>query len=136
MPQEVEITPPQPPPPPPPQSVAEVEQEESSGATSSDVTFMSEVAQGGSNESSDLAWKEMTEAWFNAIPAGWGPGSPVWDDVDPNSFLLQQNISFGSNLNPQNDQEKQNKQQEMFGSSSSFSPTSCPMRPFFSKDQD
>lgn len=126
-----------PPPPPPP---VEVEPEESSGAASSDVTVMSEPAQAvgeGGSESSDIAWKEMTEAWFNAIPAGWGPGSPVWDDFDANNLLLQQSHPFASNFSPQDDHQEQTTQQEdFFGSSSSFSSNSCPMRPFFSKDQD
>ncbi|GAU41553.1 hypothetical protein TSUD_271610 [Trifolium subterraneum] len=28
--------------------------------------------------------------WLEAIPAGWGPGSPIWDDLDPNGNLLLQ----------------------------------------------
>jgi hypothetical protein len=40
--------------------------------------------------------------WLEAIPAGWGPGSPIWDDLDPNSnLLLQSQFPF---LNP-NQQE-------------------------------
>ncbi|GAB2234665.1 hypothetical protein Droror1_Dr00003926 [Drosera rotundifolia] len=47
-------------------------------------------------ETSELAWREMSEAWYNA---GWGPGSPVWDDLDTTSSLfLCSNIGFsGSN---------------------------------------
>ncbi|XP_027187020.1 ethylene-responsive transcription factor ERF054 [Cicer arietinum] len=30
----------------------------------------------------ELVLEEM-EDWFNAIPAGWGPSSPLWDDLDP-----------------------------------------------------
>ncbi|XP_018623980.1 ethylene-responsive transcription factor ERF054-like [Nicotiana tomentosiformis] len=36
------------------------------------------------------------EAWLNAIPEGWGPGSPVWDDLDTNNnVILPHNINFG-----------------------------------------
>lgn len=38
--------------------------------------------------SQELVWGDIDEAWFNAISAAWGPGSPVWDDlVDPNDLL-------------------------------------------------
>ncbi|RWR72332.1 ethylene-responsive transcription factor ERF054 [Cinnamomum micranthum f. kanehirae] len=51
------------------------------------------VAQGGLPQSQELVWGDMEEAWFNNIPAAWGPGSPVWDDlVDPND-LLQSHFS-------------------------------------------
>lgn len=55
---------------------------------------MAATAQGLSSESHELVWGEMEEAWFNAIPAAWGPGSPVWDDdlVDTNN-LLQSHFS-------------------------------------------
>ncbi|KAJ0250931.1 Ethylene-responsive transcription factor ERF054 [Hirschfeldia incana] len=29
----------------------------------------------------------MAEAWFNAVTAGWGPESPLWDDLDSSQFL-------------------------------------------------
>ncbi|CAH8388632.1 unnamed protein product [Eruca vesicaria subsp. sativa] len=45
----------------------------------------------------------MAEAWLNAVTAGWGPESPLWDDLDSSHF-------------PQ---------------CSSSSSASCPMRPFF-----
>lgn len=45
----------------------------------------------------------MAEAWFNAVTAGWGPESPLWDDLDSSQF----------------------------SQSSSSSSASCPMRPFF-----
>ncbi|KNA07326.1 hypothetical protein SOVF_172920 [Spinacia oleracea] len=145
QPQEME-TPPQPPPPPlpsipPPPFPVEVKADESSGATSSDMSVIRDPSQTvgeGGLETSDLAWKEMTDAWFNAIPAGWGPGSPLWDTFDPNNLLLQHNYPFKLNLSSSDYQQDQH-QQEFFvssSSSSSFSPSSCPMRPFFSKDQD
>ncbi|CAH8314517.1 unnamed protein product [Eruca vesicaria subsp. sativa] len=28
----------------------------------------------------------MAEAWFNAVTAGWGPESPLWDDMDSSQF--------------------------------------------------
>ena len=45
----------------------------------------------------------MAEAWLNAVTAGWGPESPLWDDLDSSHF-------------PQ---------------CSSTSSASCPMRPYF-----
>ncbi|KFK29338.1 hypothetical protein AALP_AA7G120800 [Arabis alpina] len=45
----------------------------------------------------------MAEAWFNAVTAGWGPESPLWDDLDSSHFAQN----------------------------SSSSSASCPMRPFF-----
>ncbi|XP_021719384.1 ethylene-responsive transcription factor ERF054-like [Chenopodium quinoa] len=135
QPQEMEA-----PPPPPQPTPVEVEPEVSSGAaSSSDVTVMSDPAQTageGSSETSEWPWKEMTDAWLNAIPAGWGPGSPVWDNFSDNNLFLQQNNLFASNLShPVYHQVQQNQQEEVFGPSPSYSP-SCPMRPFFSKDQD
>ncbi|KAL8136615.1 hypothetical protein V2J09_002616 [Rumex salicifolius] len=59
---------------------------------------------GGGNraaESADMAatWREMmAEEWFNAIPAGWGPGSPVWDDLDTTNNLLMQSGALPSFL--------------------------------------
>ncbi|GAU34521.1 hypothetical protein TSUD_393950 [Trifolium subterraneum] len=50
---------------------------------------------GGSNSQPVLG--EMA-GWLEAIPAGWGPGSPIWDDLDPNgNLLLQSQFPF---LNP------------------------------------
>ncbi|KAF8079557.1 hypothetical protein N665_1018s0013 [Sinapis alba] len=45
----------------------------------------------------------MAEAWLNAVTAGWGPESPLWDDLDSSHF-------------PQ---------------CLSSSSASCPMRPYF-----
>ncbi|XP_074284902.1 ethylene-responsive transcription factor ERF054 [Silene latifolia] len=119
----------------------EAEPEESSGNASSGLTTSHELVVGDSNvggsENSELAWKEMSDAWFNAIPAGWGPGSAVWDDLDSsNNLFFQQNLDFSSNFNYQI-QENQKQQESFDSSASSFSPSSssCPMRPFFSKDQ-
>ncbi|XP_057727578.1 ethylene-responsive transcription factor ERF054-like [Arachis stenosperma] len=58
--------------------------------------------------SQELVWGEMS-AWFNAIPSGWGPGSPVWDDLDTsnNSFLLQPQVPFGLNNSNQHQQQEQ-----------------------------
>ncbi|KAE8679965.1 expansin-B3-like [Hibiscus syriacus] len=99
-------------------------------ATASDDVQMaaegSGSGEGGGSGPQELVWGDMSmaEAWFSAIPAGWGPGSPVWDDLDTtNNLILPPNLSFHS----------QNQQQE-FGDTSSS--TSCPMKPFFWKDQD
>lgn len=52
---------------------------------------------GAGSRPPELIWEDMADAWCNAISAGWGPGSPVWDDVDTaNSLLLQ------SHLRPRN----------------------------------
>ncbi|GMH12605.1 hypothetical protein Nepgr_014446 [Nepenthes gracilis] len=52
------------------------------------------------SENSEFAWRElMTGAWFNSIPEIWGPGSPVWDDLDTtNNSSLTSNLDF-PNLN-------------------------------------
>ncbi|OIT01260.1 PREDICTED: ethylene-responsive transcription factor ERF054-like [Nicotiana attenuata] len=114
------------PPPPPPPEVDN--QDEDSGIGSSEVTACDEV-QGVSLQSTELVWgeNEMAEAWFNAIPAGWGPGSPVWDDLDTNNnFIFPPNFHFGNvhthNSDPHN--------QHIHDNTDPSSP-SCPMRPFF-----
>ena len=130
---------PQDPPPPPSQPEPKPEPEGSSGPGLSDVTVASEAqkvaeSSGGDAEGSEQmqAWRDMTEAWFNA---GWGPGSPVWDDLDAtNNLLMQSNISFGSNFNQQSLQQQQ-ELSDHNPDSSSFSSSSCPMRPFFSGDR-
>nr|GLL22921.1 ethylene-responsive transcription factor ERF054 [Ipomoea trifida] len=88
---------------------------------SSEVTGSDEVQENVESASSELVWNEMAEAWLNAMPAGWGPTSPVWDDLDAtNSLMLPSNLPF-SDPNQQDH---------------STSPSSCPMRPFFPNDQD
>ncbi|CAJ2660466.1 unnamed protein product [Trifolium pratense] len=78
---------------PPPMQTLPIEEsnENDSGIGSSEAT----VSEGGEgvSQSQELVWSEMS-AWFNAIPAAWGPGSPVWDD---NLFSQSQNPF--SNLN-------------------------------------
>ncbi|ESQ54443.1 hypothetical protein EUTSA_v10025862mg [Eutrema salsugineum] len=83
----------------------------SSGASSSLHQKQSETQQPSevNLESKEVAVSDggreegMAEAWFNAITAGWGPESPLWDDLDSSPF----------------------------SQSSSYSSASCPMRPFF-----
>ncbi|XP_057461195.1 ethylene-responsive transcription factor ERF054-like [Actinidia eriantha] len=125
-------------PPPVPLSLPQQESpDEDSGKGSSEATKSGEIpgfAGEGGSESSELVWGDMSEAWLNAIPAGWGPGSPVWDDLDTsNNLLLPSNLPFGNvhqqdfgGFDPQ-------KQQDSMGSSSS---SSCPMKPFFWQNQD
>ncbi|KAI4341086.1 hypothetical protein MLD38_025856 [Melastoma candidum] len=87
----------------------------------------------------EMVWREMAEAWFNAIPAGWGPGSPVWDDVDAaNSFLLQSQISFADpNRIELNETEFLRLQQQQPNLDSTTSSSSfCPAKPFFRKEHD
>ena len=88
------------------------------------------VTEEGISQPQELVWGE----WFNAIPAGWGPGSPVWDDLDPNNnLLLHSQLPF---VNP-NQQEfhdagaSSRTQQEDNNTEPGSSSPSCPMRPFF-----
>lgn len=78
--------------------------ENDSGIGSSDATVSDEVhatvGEGGEGVSQELVWGEMS-AWFNAIPAAWGPGSPMWDDVDANHNLLYHSHIPFSNPNQQ-----------------------------------
>lgn len=79
----------------------------------------------------EMVWgDDMAEAWFNSIPAEWGPGSPVWDDLDTNhNILLQSRLHFGNLNQPDLPMQGDN-------SDSTSSSSSCPTRPFFCKDQD
>ncbi|KAH7860829.1 hypothetical protein Vadar_018470 [Vaccinium darrowii] len=126
---------------PPPQAPAEVpppQQEnpdEDSGLGSSEATGSDEVqAVGGVSEtSSELVWGDMAEAWLNAIPAGWGPGSPVWDDLDTsNNLLLPSNLSFPSVS--QQDFSGFDPQIQHDTTAATSSSSSCPMKPFFWRD--
>lgn len=75
---------------------------ESSDATASDEVQMpieSRHTGEGSSGTHDFGWGDMAEAWFNGIPAAWGPGSPVWDDLDSsNNLIFPSNLPF-VNLN-------------------------------------
>ncbi|KAF8409305.1 hypothetical protein HHK36_005379 [Tetracentron sinense] len=91
----------------------------------------------GLSASPELVWGDVEEAWFNAIPAGWGPGSPVWDDLDTtNNLLLQSHLAIPNSQQPQFDNFDLQKQEDNSASASSSSPSSCPMRTFFWKDRD
>lgn len=83
------------------------------------------------------AWTEMmAEEWVKAIPAGWDPGSPVWDDLDTANLPGFSNYSSGSWSNHQHQSENLGGLEA--SSSDCSSPsfcTACPMRPFFSDDQ-
>ncbi|KAK7401967.1 hypothetical protein VNO78_13874 [Psophocarpus tetragonolobus] len=77
--------------------------ENNSGIGSSEATVSDEVhasATPPEGVSQELVWGEMS-AWFNAIPAAWGPESPVWDDLDANNILLYQSHIPFSNSNQQ-----------------------------------
>ncbi|QHO56438.1 Ethylene-responsive transcription factor [Arachis hypogaea] len=95
----------------------------------------------GAPQSQELVWGEMA-AWFNAIPAAWGPGSPVWDDLDSNNNLLFQSQIPFMNHNQQefNDDDDPEAHRTIEGDNNrkpgSSSSSSCPVRPFFWKDQD
>ncbi|XP_014493537.1 ethylene-responsive transcription factor ERF054-like [Vigna radiata var. radiata] len=86
----------------------------------------------GVSQPQELVWGE----WFNTIPAGWGPGSPVWDDLDHNNNLLlhsqlpfvnQSHQEFHHDAAGASSQTQQDNNNAGPGSSS----PSCPMRPFF-----
>ncbi|KAL3332950.1 hypothetical protein AABB24_033152 [Solanum stoloniferum] len=111
-----EQLPPSPPHQPPPEGD---NHDEESGIGSSEVTTIS--------QSSELVWGDMAEAWFNAT--GWGPGSPVWDDLDSNNNLMfPPNLHFGNfcQQEPHNSDPHQHHD-----TNSDPSSPSCPMRPFF-----
>ncbi|KAK3404653.1 hypothetical protein EUGRSUZ_K00961 [Eucalyptus grandis] len=97
----------------------------------------SSIAGEGGSVSQEMVWREMAEAWCNAMPAGWGPGSPVWDDLDASSnILLPSHLPFGHGNEQEFDENNVRRQQENFCAASSSSSSSCPMKPFFWKDQD
>ncbi|KAL0559981.1 hypothetical protein IC582_000367 [Cucumis melo] len=89
------------------------------------------------SEQTEMVWGEMEEAWFNAIPAGWGPGSAVWDNLDPtNNLVLQSQIPFGSSNEHQMNESNDNQNKIETSESASSSSTSAPMKLFLWKDQD
>ncbi|KAK8627219.1 hypothetical protein V6N13_134838 [Hibiscus sabdariffa] len=103
---------------------------ESSEATASGEAQMTAEGCSGSQE---LVWgdNDMAEAWFNTIPAGWGPASPVWDDLDTtNNLLLPGNLPFTN----QTQQQQQQPSSASSSSSSSSSPFG-PVKPFFWKEE-
>jgi len=118
--------------------------DDDSGLGSSEVTFSDEMqanvgsscAGEGVSETSEFAWGEMTDAWFNAIPAGWGPGSPVWDDLDSsNNLLLPSNIPPFDNV--QQDFHNSDPQMQQYNlDSASSAPSSYHVMPFFWQNQD
>ncbi|KAK4766510.1 hypothetical protein SAY87_008152 [Trapa incisa] len=85
---------------------------------------------GGGSFLQEIVWGDgMTEAWFNSIPVGWGPGSPVWDDLDTtHNILSQSSLQFGDLNQPEFAEDGDNS---CSASASSPSSSSCPMRPFF-----
>lgn len=84
--------------------------------------------------SSELVWGDMGEAWFDSIPAGWGPGSAVWDNLDANNnLLLPPNLPPFGNIKQQ-DSENDSDPQKQDNKASSSSSSS--LRSFFWKDQD
>jgi hypothetical protein len=142
---DMEMMPPPPPPQPPLQTREDVPDSDS-GFESSEATVSDEVqavAAGadvgeGISQTQEPVWGEMQEAWFNAIAAGgFGPGSPVWDDLDTtNNLLLHSQLPFGTpNYQQDINDHDLHRQQGNLGSTSSSS-SSCPMKPFFWKDQD
>ncbi|XP_059282960.1 ethylene-responsive transcription factor ERF054-like [Lycium ferocissimum] len=133
------------PPPQPPQPPQEGDNhDEDSGMGSSEVIASDEIqgsfdsfgliegSGSSSSQSSELVWGEMAEAWYNAIPAGWGPGSAVWDDVDytNNNLMFPPNLDFG-NLEPHNSDPHQHHDNNNNNNRDNPSSPSCPMRPFF-----
>ncbi|KAG2239815.1 hypothetical protein Bca4012_022914 [Brassica carinata] len=75
----------------------EIEPNDSTDASSSLHQKQSEMPQPKEPNEVNLESKEvavsdggveegMAEAWFNAVAAGWGPESPLWDDLDNSQF--------------------------------------------------
>ncbi|CAA0808818.1 Ethylene-responsive transcription factor ERF054 [Striga hermonthica] len=58
--------------------------------------------------SSELVWGDMGEAWTEA---GWGPGSPFWDNFDPtNALMLPPNLPpFAPTSSNQHDSDDSHK---------------------------
>ncbi|KAL6145124.1 hypothetical protein ACLB2K_055812 [Fragaria x ananassa] len=83
----------------------------------------------------EMVWGEMAEAWLNAIPQGWGPGSPVWDDLEldmtSNNLVLPSHDHNGFTANNSNRHDFPQQDDNSCSASSSY-----PMQPFFWKDQD
>lgn len=103
--------------------------DENSGLGSSEMTENEQV-EAVSGASSELVWGDMAGDWYDSIPAGWGPGSPVWDNFDANNnLMLPPNLPPFGNVK-QHDYDCQ-KQDIVKDSSSSF-----PMTTFSWKDQD
>ncbi|KAM6546488.1 hypothetical protein CsatB_027224 [Cannabis sativa] len=132
---------------PPPARDDNPDDESGLGSTANDEVKGFSAGEGSvvsQSQSQELVWGDMAEDWLNAISAGWGPGSPAWDDLDANNNLLLQshdlqftNPNQQHELNQQAPQDIQNQRYcfEKFGSSSTSS-SSYPMKPFFWKDQD
>ncbi|XP_057796528.1 ethylene-responsive transcription factor ERF054-like [Salvia miltiorrhiza] len=82
----------------------------------------------GVSPSSELVWGDMTEAWFDSIPAGWGPGSAVWDHLDSNNnLMLPPNLTPFENIKHQDSENHSDSQKQDNRDSSSSSS----VRPFF-----
>ncbi|KAM1360167.1 hypothetical protein ACFX15_046242 [Malus domestica] len=130
------------PPPPIPHTQEENSTDNYSGLESNEAKAIDEVevnidgAGGGSSQQKEIVWGDMAEDWLNAIPAGWGPGSPVWDDLD-NNLLLQSHLPF-TNPNQQDYNININPQQAIqnSGSGSGSGSSSHPTKNLFWKDQD
>ncbi|KAL8506588.1 hypothetical protein ACS0TY_017476 [Phlomoides rotata] len=125
------------PPPPPPQESVDMpglsEEPPPENITIENEQLQRNVESSGAEEgvppSSELVWGD----WFESIPAGWGPGSSVWDNFDANNnLLLPPNLPPFGNIKHDFDHQKQDNKD--FSSSSASS--SFPIRPFFWKDQD
>ncbi|KAA8525031.1 hypothetical protein F0562_011475 [Nyssa sinensis] len=117
----MELPPPPPPPPPPTPQVDNPEDDSELGSSNVRANDEVQAVEGGAGAgeavsvSSELVWGEMAEAWFNAIPAGWGPGSPVWDDLDSsNNLLLPSNLPFANAHYQEYDDSDPLKQQGHF----------------------
>ncbi|KAG6423508.1 hypothetical protein SASPL_113906 [Salvia splendens] len=86
---------------------------------------------GSASHSSELVWGGMAEKeWFESIPAGWGPGSAVWDNLDSNN-----NLMLPPNLVPFEKQDSENHcdAHKQDNRDSSSSTSSSAVRPFFWK---
>uniref|UniRef100_A0A7N0UKR9 AP2/ERF domain-containing protein n=1 Tax=Kalanchoe fedtschenkoi TaxID=63787 RepID=A0A7N0UKR9_KALFE len=96
--------------PPPPNVVPDSKLEDCFKAEERDLSEVlnnstsTETADCASNNN-EFVWGDMAEAWYNAIPAGWGPESPVWDNLDAtNQLLLHPNNLPPSTFSQHNEQ--------------------------------
>ncbi|KAH6764011.1 Integrase-type DNA-binding superfamily protein [Perilla frutescens var. hirtella] len=128
----------EPDPPPAPMAAADDEPppaEEGSGMFRFEGNVASSSGADGVSQSSELVWGDMAEEWFDSIPAGWGPGSAVWDNLDANNnLLLPPNLPPFGNIKQQGSENDSDVHKLDTKASSSSSSSS--IRPFFWKDQD
>ncbi|XP_050381685.1 ethylene-responsive transcription factor ERF053 [Argentina anserina] len=127
---------------PPPEPYSQPQEDDDTGANGmASASHLLEVENHGEKgriisdaPTHELVWGDMAEAWLNAMPQGWGPGSPVWDDLelDVTSNLVRQyhdHHHFTANNSDRHDLPQ-------LEDNSCSASSSYPMQHFFWKDQD